>query len=141
MATVSVDPLRMTQALTHVLNWALDAAHGAEVVMEVGDRDRPGADGAAGRALVVEVACDAPATGFDEASMFQPFHKVAGVPGLHLALPLARRIIEAHGGTIEPYGAGPHSGPDAAPRLGVRLVLPRPPPATRIHSRPTLPQV
>jgi signal transduction histidine kinase len=122
VTTVTVDALRMQQALTHVLNWALDAAHGAEIVVDVGDRDRT-----AGRAFVIDVVCDAPGNAADEAHMFQAFRKVPGVAGLHLALPLARRIVEAHRGTIEPNAEG---------RLGVRMILPRG--QSRLHSRPTL---
>jgi signal transduction histidine kinase len=122
VTTVTVDALRMQQALTHVLNWALDAAHGSEITVDVGDRDR-----VAGRAFVIDIVCDAPSNAADEALLFQPFRKVPGVTGLHLALPLARRIVEAHRGTIEPNGEG---------RMGVRIVLPR---GTVRHSRPSIP--
>ncbi|MEO6950495.1 MAG: HAMP domain-containing sensor histidine kinase [Polyangia bacterium] len=111
MAPAHVDALRMQQALTHALDWAIEVAHGARIRIELSDRDRP-----MGRALVVEVWCDGRTSIEEEAQLFQPFRKVEGVPGLHLALPLARRIVEAHGGVMEAYGGQ---------RPGVRIILPR----------------
>ena len=111
LAAVRVDALRIQQAITHALNWAIDAAQGQPVRVEVGDRDRPG-----GRALTIEVSCPRPTTAAEEALLFQPFRKAEGVAGLHLALPLAKRLVEAHGGTIEPYGEAV---------LGLRIALPR----------------
>ena len=111
MAPAHVDALRMQQALTHALDWAIEVAHGAPIHIEVADRDRP-----RGRALVVEIWCEGRTSIEEEARLFQPFRKVEGVPGLHLALPLARRIVEAHGGIMEAYGGQ---------RPGVRIVLPR----------------
>ena len=111
MAPAHVDALRMQQALTHALDWAIEVAHGAVIHLDVADRDRP-----RGRALVIEVWCAGQTSVEEEAQLFQPFRKVEGVPGLHLALPLARRIVEAHGGSMEAFGGQ---------RPGVRIVLPR----------------
>jgi signal transduction histidine kinase len=130
VAAVHVDALRMQQALTHLFDWAIEAARDGAVRVEIADRDRD-----AGRAFVIEVLCVGTTTTAEaEALLFQPFRKVPGLPGLQLALPLARRIIEAHGGTVEPYGerygepyGGPQGGGNADQRrpLGVRVILPR----------------
>jgi len=139
VSAIHVDALRMQQALTHVIDWAIDAAQGSAVRIDVADRDRP-----LGRAFVLEVVCDRATTRKDEALLFQPFRKAPGVPGLHLALPLARRIVEAHGGSIEPYSEGEldldleldsavgsgralTASASSRRRLGVRIVLPRRP--------------
>ncbi len=114
---IRVDVLRMQQALTHVLNWAIDAA-GADgtVRVEIAERDSHG-----GRALVFDVRTGKTVNVDELSAMFQPFRKVEGIAGLHLALPLARRIIEAHGGQIEPLGAAARDS-----FLSVRITLPRP---------------
>ena len=116
---IRVDALRMQQALTHVLNWAIDAAGSDGMVrVEIAERDAHGA-----RALVFDVHTDKTASLEELSALFQPFRKVEGIAGLHLALPLARRIIEAHGGETEAQKAA--TAPDAS-TLSVRITLPRP---------------
>ncbi len=129
VGAVHVDGLRMQQALTHLFDWGLATARGGPVRVDVADRDLP-----LGRAFVVEVRCTGVmTTAHEEAQLFQPFRKVAGLPGLQLALPLARRLIEAHGGTLEALGPETPGDPslDGERPLGVRAVLPRIDPTRR----------
>jgi signal transduction histidine kinase len=120
MAPIHVDALRMTQALTHLINYAVDASPPVA--------DRPGAgdegpitlrvhDGEVGdtRTFVFEVEHDGGHLRAADPRLFEGFRKVPGAQGLHLALPLARRLVELHGGSMDVLTAG---------RGGIRVLLP-----------------
>jgi signal transduction histidine kinase len=108
LGPIYVDPLRLTQAVTHLLNYALDAAQGGEVMLRAREGDL-------GRTLVVDVEHAGALTDEERSRLFDGFRQVTGKPGLHLALPLARRLLELHGGTLE-------LGPGSRPHL--RAVVP-----------------
>jgi signal transduction histidine kinase len=107
---IYVDPLRMTQALTHLINYALDRSRGADVTLRL-------RDGEVGdvRTFVVELEHEGGHTCGEDPRLFEGFRKIPGTDGLHLALPLARRLIELHGGTMDVLTAG---------RGGIRVLLP-----------------
>ena len=72
---------------------------------------------AAGPAVCVEVADNGPGvTAEQRASMFEPFFTTKP-GGMGLGLALVRRIVEAHGGTVEAV--------DAAGGAVIRVTLPR----------------
>jgi signal transduction histidine kinase len=120
MGPVYVDPLRMTQAITHLLNYALDAADGGRVTLHVAEGEE-----ADNRVLVIDLAHSGVLAGNDRVHVFDSFHRVASpgrkTPGgLNLALPLAKRIFELHGGNIDLAEARP--GDEGRPRF--RAVIP-----------------
>jgi signal transduction histidine kinase len=96
---VSADPKKLRQALLNVVGNAVKfSPHGGEVLVEVqreGDRVR---------FLVLDQGPGIPAR--DQANVFEPFFHAAGRsegarhPGSGLGLPVARRLVEAHGGRI-----------------------------------------
>jgi signal transduction histidine kinase len=98
----TVDPTRVRQALANLVGNGL--RHGTAVAIDVGESD--------GR-VVVDVADDGP--GLDEG--LDPFARgTSGAGSTGLGLWLARAIAEAHGGSLDPVGAGPGAR--------FRLVLP-----------------
>lgn len=106
---VRVDPARLGQALRNLVENALDAVGPSGTVRLVGAAKGPG--------LELEVLDDGP--GLDEAgraAALELFHTTKSF-GTGLGLPIARRIVEGHGGEMSlesPAGGG----------LRVRLVLP-----------------
>ncbi len=97
LGPIYVDPLRMTQALTHLLNYALDAADGGRVTLHVAEGEE-----ADNRVLVIDLEHDGALAAEDRARVFDSFRRLTGTKGgLNLALPLAKRIIELHGGYID----------------------------------------
>lgn len=96
MGPVYVDPLRMTQALTHLLNYGLDAADGGRVLLHASEGEL-----ADNRVLLIDLEHDGMLVGDDRANVFDGFRRLAGKQGLNLALALAKRILELHGGTLE----------------------------------------
>jgi signal transduction histidine kinase len=125
MQLLYVDPLRVTQAVTHLLNYALDAGGTGPILLSAAERADPAApsgasgDGASKRAFVVELE-EARPLGEDEAAhLFDGFRPGSVGGGLHLALPLARRLAELHGGTLELSKADP-----IRLRLSIPLSLP-----------------
>jgi two-component system, OmpR family, sensor kinase len=99
---VTADPTRLRQALANLVENGL--RHGSTVAIEVGESD--------GR-VVVDVADDGPGLpdGLD------PFARGASAVGsTGIGLWLARAIADAHGGSLDPVGAGPGAR--------FRLVLP-----------------
>ena len=114
MGAIYVDPLRMTQATTHLLNYALDAADGGRVVLHVGEGEL-----ADSRVLIIDLQHDGRLEGDDRVRVFDGFRRLAGKNGLNLALPLAKRIFELHGGTLELDEVASSAG-----RLRFRAVVP-----------------
>jgi signal transduction histidine kinase len=112
MAPIHVDPLRLTQALTHLLNEALDAANGQKVVLRAaeGRVDET-------RAFIVDLEYPARLDAKERGRLFDGFYRVAGQSGLHLALPLAHRIVTLHGGSLK-------LASHADGRLQLRAVIP-----------------
>lgn len=113
---IYVDPLRTTQAITHLLNYALDAADGGRVTLHVSEGEM-----ADNRVLVIDLAHAGVLPPADRPHVFDSFRRLGGGKGgLNLALPLAKRILELHGGTIDL--AEPHPGDEGRPRF--RAVIP-----------------
>jgi signal transduction histidine kinase len=119
MGPIYVDPLRMTQAITHLINYGLDAADGGRVSLHVSEGEQ-----AENRVLVIDLEHDGLLSREDEARVFDGFRRLAGAKGgLNLALPLAKRIVELHGGGIqsmEPGGAGSRAHFRAVIPVGIR---------------------
>jgi signal transduction histidine kinase len=102
MGPIYVDPLRTTQAITHLLNYALDAADGGHVTLQASEGELEES-----RVLLLDLEHDGMLDAQDRERVFDGFRRLAGKQGgLNLALPLARRIIELHGGTLELAAAG-----------------------------------
>jgi signal transduction histidine kinase len=110
MPQLRVDPLRITQAVAHLLNYALDAAQGGDVTL----RARDGELGDT-RLFVLEVEHEHGHACARDPRLFEGFRKVPGAEGLHLALPLSKRLFELHGGTMETLVQG---------KGGIRVVMP-----------------
>jgi signal transduction histidine kinase len=106
----------MTQAITHLLNYALDAADGGRVTLHVAEGEQ-----ADNRVLVVDLAHAGVLAAEDRARAFDSFRRLTSVKGgLNLALPLAKRIFELHGGALDL--SEPHPGDEGRPRF--RAVIP-----------------
>jgi len=96
---ITADPRKLRQALANVVGNAVKfSPHGGEVLVEV-QRDA--------RTLRFVVSDQGPGISPQEQKhVFEPFFHAAGRddrskhPGSGLGLPVARRIVEAHGGTI-----------------------------------------
>lgn len=104
---VYADPLRVTQAFTHLVHYALDVTEARAQKTPAGKagpklRFRLGRDKGADhdKLLVFELELETALDSDEAAHLFADFRKVAGRPGLQLALPLARRLLEQHGGTL-----------------------------------------
>jgi signal transduction histidine kinase len=100
MHLIHADPLRVQQAVTHLLNWALDAT-GEQVLLRASELGE-----ASMRRFVVELEVKTEISDDAAQSLFDAFRPTAYEPGkrpggLHLALPLARRLAVLHGGTLE----------------------------------------
>jgi signal transduction histidine kinase len=96
MGPIYVDPLRTTQAITHLLNYALDAADGGRVSLQASEGELDES-----RVLLLDLEHDGTLDARAREQVFDNFRRIAGKQGLNLALPLAKRIIELHGGTVE----------------------------------------
>jgi signal transduction histidine kinase len=96
---ITADPRKLRQALANVVGNAVKfSPHGGEVLVEVQRDDR---------ALRFAVSDQGPGiVPQEQKHVFEPFSHAAGKddrakhPGSGLGLPVARRIVEAHGGTI-----------------------------------------
>ncbi|HEX9101816.1 MAG TPA: ATP-binding protein, partial [Polyangia bacterium] len=94
----------------------LDAAGGGRVSLHVAEGEM-----ADNRVLVIDLAHTGVLAGEDRARVFDSFRRVAGNQGgLNLALPLAKRILELHGGQIDL--SEPLPGDEGRPRF--RAVVP-----------------
>jgi signal transduction histidine kinase len=107
LPVLSADPLRLTQAVMHLLDHAIATAPGERIQVRLTDeRDyqRPGTP----RVLVIEVEypiAPSPDSTADPAVedhelLVETFRAGPTGRGLNLAVPLARRLIELHGGTL-----------------------------------------
>lgn len=95
---ITVDPVRVEQALIEVVANALD-------VLKPGGRIRitanGSADGAAGRRVIVEIADDGPGIPSEVLpSVFEPFFTTRA-DGTGLGLAIARRFVEQNGGRLD----------------------------------------
>ena len=96
---ITADPKKLRQALANVVGNAVKfSPHGGEVLVEV-QRDA--------RSVRFAISDQGPGIApQDQKHVFEPFFHAAGKddrakhPGSGLGLPVARRIVEAHGGTI-----------------------------------------
>jgi signal transduction histidine kinase len=107
---IHCDPLRLTQVATHLVNHAFEAApkgrpQPGRVDLRAHEQPNP-------RAFVLEIEYEGPAG----ENLFDGFHMSGPNPGLHLALPLAKRLVEIHGGTMELV--------ESAPRVKLRATIP-----------------
>jgi signal transduction histidine kinase len=126
---ITADPRKLRQALANVVGNAVKfSPHGGEVLVEV-QRDA--------RAVRFAVSDQGPGIAPQEQKhVFEPFSHAAGKddrakhPGSGLGLPVARRIIEAHGGTIS-LESPPRAQSDGVRRqfTGSKFVLEIPIPA------------
>jgi len=114
LPVLSVDPLRLTQAVMHLLDHAIATAPGERVQIRLTDeRDRERAGSP--RLLVIEVEyplgpttvpptspepSPSDAAQADRELLTETFRAGLTGRGLNLAVPLARRLIEIHGGTL-----------------------------------------
>jgi signal transduction histidine kinase len=112
-----IDPLRVTQAVTHLLNWAFDAGGDTPVVIKAYEHE-----GGPTRKLVVEVTAGRSLSDAEAQHLFDGFRGGSGEGGLHLGLPLARRLAELHGGSLELIGPKPAQ---------LRLIILPPPPVRK----------
>jgi signal transduction histidine kinase len=116
MGPIYVDPLRMTQAITHLLNYALDAADGGRMSFRASEGEKDDS-----RVLVLDVEHDGVLAAHEREHVFDGFRRIADKQGLNLALPLAKRILELHGGGIELLSdAGGRSRYRAEVPVGIR---------------------
>ena len=116
LGPIYVDPLRMTQAVTHLLNYALDAADGGRVTLHVAEGEQ-----ADNRVLLIDLAHTGVLAPEDRPRAFDNFRRLKSAKGgLNLALPLAKRIFELHGGALDL--ADPKPGDEGRPRF--RAVIP-----------------
>jgi signal transduction histidine kinase len=97
--TVQADPKKLRQALANLVGNAVKfSPHGGEVLVEVQR------EGALLRFAVSDQGPGIPPQ--DQKNVFEPFFHAAGKadgarhPGSGIGLPVARRIVEAHGGVI-----------------------------------------
>jgi signal transduction histidine kinase len=129
---VQADPRKLRQALMNVIGNAVKfSPHGGEVLVEL--TREPGR-------LRLSVYDQGPGIkdAADQAGIFEPFHRARARireetrhhPGSGLGLPVARRILEAHGGRIL-LESPPRTQPSAGGRLftGSRFILELPDPA------------
>jgi signal transduction histidine kinase len=101
--------------VTHLLNYALDAADGGRVKLLVAEGEQ-----AENRVLLIDIEHDGALLPEDKARVFDGFRRLAGSKGgLNLALPLAKRILELHGGNID---LSEKTGPQGQPHF--RAVIP-----------------
>jgi len=108
------DPLRLTQAVTHLLNYGLDTSPTGKVVLRARDQD--------GR-FVLELEHEGALGPEDERELFDGFRQSSRGAGLNLALPLARRLVELHGGALLVASSSP-------PRLTMSVPSRRPTPTS-----------
>jgi signal transduction histidine kinase len=101
MPPIHVDPLRVTQAVTHLINSALDLGS-PRVVLRARE-----AEGPASRLFILEMEHDATIKPEDAGKLFDGFRRLGGVSDLNLALPLAKRLAELHGGSLEAVSMTP----------------------------------
>jgi signal transduction histidine kinase len=126
VAPVYVDPLRMAQATTHLLNYALDSSESGRVTLKVTDGELDES-----RVLIFDLSHDGVLSSEDASRLFDGFHRITGMKGLNLALPLSRSIIELHGGTIELVESEPatknadaNAETDKTPKTRLRAIIP-----------------
>ena len=114
-AEVHVDAVQLRQVLVNLLMNAVQALTGRGGRIEITT-----AEADDGRTVVLDVTDDGPGVPPDRRDrIFEPFFttKPAG-EGTGLGLPISRRIVEAHGGTLELVASG-------AGRTTFRVRLPR----------------
>ncbi len=123
-AIVTGDPMRLQQALFHVLDNAVKfTPAGRSVTVRVQKQ-----------ASAVEISVHDEGVGLSDEQMehlFEPFWQAEAAStrahgGLGLGLSLVRRVVEAHGGTVHARSAGPEHGSVFVLRLPVRALVDRP---------------
>jgi signal transduction histidine kinase len=101
MPPIHVDPLRVTQAVTHLINSALDLSP-QRIVLRARE-----AEGPASRLFIIEMEHDATIKPEDAGKLFDGFRRLGGGSDLNLSLPLAKRLAELHGGALEAVSITP----------------------------------
>ena len=103
MEPVAVDPAYFTQALCLLLSHAIDVLHQGRITLRIGDRQ---ADGRRVFAVEIELLGDLPDA--EREHLFDGFRRVTE-GNLGLAVPLARRLIELHSGSLSVESSGSSS--------------------------------
>ena len=131
IATMHIDPLRVTQAVTHLINHAFDVSQGKAFTLrasQIADPDLPQA-GRDGRLFVLEIDLPVELASDQADRLFDGFSRTEGPKqtrsaappsigrGLNLMLPLAKRLLELHGGTLGVVGSAPVSATATATAL------------------------
>jgi signal transduction histidine kinase len=102
---VWVDPHRLQQAIQHLLRFSLQNLRAGEISIRVRTEAlaEPGRDGAK-RMLLIRIADTGRGLEGDEVGqLFIGFRRKSGVRGLGLGVPLAKALVEMHGGTLQVY--------------------------------------
>ncbi len=106
LPTIWVDPHRLQQAIQHLLRFSLQNLGAGEVTVRVSTEAIPeGAqrDGAR-RMLLIRIADTGRGLeGEEVGQLFVGFRRKSGVKGLGLGVPLAKALIEMHGGTLQVF--------------------------------------
>lgn len=113
-ASWSLDRVRMEQVIGNILKNAVQSQGDGDGAIEMSCL-------AAGDELLIRVRDHG--TGFapgEEETVFEPF-RTRRVQGTGLGLTIARRIVEAHGGSITARNAGPDDGAGSGAIVEVRL--------------------
>jgi signal transduction histidine kinase len=119
MQMLHADPLRITQAVTHLLNWGIDTGSDP-VALTAFEEERPRpAPLPPARTFVVELEVEQDLDDDEARHLFDGFRGGGGPGGLHLALPLARRLAELHAGALVLMSSQP-----ARLRLTIPISLP-----------------
>ena len=124
---VSLDRMRMSQALGNVLSNAIHATEvGGSIVLRAGLEHNSESGSTQDEALAIAISNDG--VGIhptDLPHVFDRFYRTdqsrsSGIGGTGLGLAIARAIVEAHGGTIEAASDGPGKGATVTMRLPLR---------------------
>ena len=135
MEPVAVDPIHFLNALGHLLGHATDVMSEGRIVLRVGDRQASGR-----RVFSVEIELVGQMPESEREQLFTGFRRVRD-GNLGLAVPLARRLIELHGGSLLIEGAG-SSSEGSSLRLAVLVPEgPRPTKLGMIRTMRSLPAI
>ena len=149
IATMHVDPLRITQAVTHLINHAFDVSNGKPFTLKaslIADPQMPQTgSNRDGRLFVLELDLPVEVPNDEADRLFDGFTSAANVKqtrsapvgrGLNLMLPLARKLLELHSGTLSMVGPpAPRNAAEAA-RIAALAAAKR---TRKVHLRATLP--
>jgi signal transduction histidine kinase len=107
LPTIWVDPHRLQQAIQHLLRFSVQNLGAGEISVRVRCEPipEPQRDGAK-RMLLIRIADTGRGLEGDEVGqLFIGFRRKSGVRGLGLGVPLAKALLEMHGGTLQVFSA------------------------------------